>query len=111
MTKIKPTRSFVLVKRDGDTRKFGSILLPEQKSGVEKVGESSGIVEAVPTEYWIEDRRVDCPLNVGDRILFRDFLAEQNVVGDGLFLLHHTDILAIIPEDMEVGPISGGGNV
>jgi co-chaperonin GroES (HSP10) len=110
MTKIKPARNFVLVKVDGDVRKFGSILLPEEKSGVEKVSESSGIVKATPSEYWIDDRRVDCPISVGDRILFRDFLSKNNVVDKDLFLLHHTDILAIIPQDMEVGALSGGGN-
>ena len=111
MTKLKPARNFVLVREDNYIRKFGSILLPEGKSGVEKVSESSGIVEGVPDQYWIGDRRVDCPIDVGDRILFRGFLAENNVVGDGLFVLHHTDILAIIPKDVEVGPISGGHDV
>lgn len=106
MTKIKPARNFVLVEKDDDIRKFASILLPEQKSGVEKVGESSGIVKALPDQYWIDDRRVDCPVSVGDRILFRAFLANENVVGEDTFLLHHTDILAIIPDDMEIGPMS-----
>lgn len=111
MTNIKPTRSMVLVKRDGDVRKFGSILLPDAKTGLEKVSESSGVVQAVPSEYWIEDRRVSCDLSVGDRILFRAFLAEQNVVDDDLFLLHHADILAIIPGDVEVGVYSESADV
>jgi co-chaperonin GroES (HSP10) len=108
MTNIRPARNFVLVKKDGKIRKFKSILLPEYESGLEKVSESSGIVQAVSGDYWIEQRRVDCPVHAGDRILFRGFLSENNVVGEDLFLLHHTDILAIIPHDMEVGPISGG---
>ncbi len=108
--KVRPARNFVMVKEDRKIRKFKSILLPEYESGLEKVGESSGIIEAVSGDYWIDQRKVDCPVKPGDRILFKGFLSNHNLIGEDTFLLHHTDIMAIIPDDMEVGPLSEGSD-
>lgn len=93
----------------------GLIVLTEEETGIEKVTEWAGeIVRVGPGE-----KNEKLAVKVGDRVLFRRFLKHANPIehderwGDGskkdYFLMSIDDVLAVIPQGMQVGAFSGIG--
>ncbi len=111
--KIRPNRNFILVLMDQRKEKVGSIILPGQETGVEKVTEGAGTIIRVGSA----DAQHKLGLEEGMRIVYRSFLKHANPVdtdevwGDGshkeYFLMSSDDVIAIIPPGMEVGVFSG----
>lgn len=118
MTKYQPLRSWILVKPDSRPDRVGHIVLPDQLLQAERVQEGTGVVVRMPNECWSKDPKArkpirEVPFKVGDRILFRGFLKELNVVeeeGVPLSLIHFEDILAVVPDDLVTGVYSLSSN-
>ena len=101
--KIKPLRSWVLIKAMERPTKVGSIILPDQYLLAERLQESTGTIVAVPSECWTKDNKgpIKLPLKEGDNILFRGFLKDLNTIESDqgtLSLLHFQDILAVVDD-------------
>lgn len=100
---IKPMPNWVAIKATPRPSSIGSILLPDQYLLSERKSEQAAIVVAIPsTCYTKKNKPMSCPVNVGDRILFRGFLKDLNKVTDGdevYSLVHHQDILAVVDDD------------
>jgi co-chaperonin GroES (HSP10) len=108
-SKIRPRRDFCLVKTPPRAEKVGSLFLPGQELGMERVTEREGTVTAIgPGE-----KAATIGLNVGDRIVYRGFLKVANPVPtdekEEYFLMAIDDVLIIIPSDsnIEIGCFSG----
>lgn len=99
---IKPMPNWVAIKAEPRPTSIGSILLPDQYLLAERKSEQSAIVTAIPsTCYTKKNKSIACPVNVGDRILFRGFLKDLNTVTDGdevYSLVHYQDILAVVDD-------------
>jgi len=106
--KIKPNTSYLLVRPEARRESVGSILLPGNETGIEKVGHGAGVVCELPesftvtTDYGDELVVKDIGLRVGDRVLFQSYKAKQNVI-DGYTLIHYSDILGTLAPESEVG--------
>ena len=105
---IKPLPNWVAIKAAPRPTTIGCILLPDQYLLAERKTEEAAVVVAVPDKcYTKKNTRIPCPVNPGDRILFRGFLKDLNKVIDGgeeYSLLHYQDILAVIESDeVQVG--------
>ena len=103
MRTIKPIWPLVHIEPEARQEQVGSIILTEEL-GVEKVAHRAGRVIAIPETI---SSAMSCPVQVGDRVVFRGFLADNNLSGDGdRFLLHQSDIIAIIGDDVDVSSLS-----
>lgn len=116
---LRPLVDFILIRPDENKTRFGSLIIAAD-NGLSRVSENVGTVVAVPKyvrplpekhdgQMVTPDVEVECPVKVGDRVVFRGFLSEVNPVEDGTCLIHHGDILAVVGEAVDVGPFSQGG--
>jgi co-chaperonin GroES (HSP10) len=111
--KIRPVRNFCLVLADPRKEVLESGIILAVETGVEKVTEGTGRILRVGTGEKIPQ----IGLENGQRVVFRSYLKYANPVTcrlqwpDGRtkehFLIACDDIIAIIPEDMQVGVFSG----
>jgi len=115
---LRPLPNFILVRPDKPRESFGSIIV-HADNGLSRVSENTATVIAVPDfvqplpekedgKLVTHDARFAPPVVVGDRVIFRGFLADVNPVGDDMCLIHHGDILAVVQEGVDVGPFSKG---
>jgi co-chaperonin GroES (HSP10) len=113
---IRPRRDWAMVlnePRKTFLMKSG-IVLPSSETGVEKVTESAGhIIRLGPSDKLIEK----LGLRIGDRVIYRAFMkhhmpvpSEEVWQHDGskkeFFLMDVADIMAVVPEDADIGVFS-----
>lgn len=118
MIKYQPLRSWILVRPDDRPDRVGHIVLPDQLLHAERVQEGTGIIVRMPKECWsklptAKNPIREVPFKVGDRVLFRGFLKELNVVEEGgvpLSIIHFEDILAVVPDNIVTGVYSFSSN-
>ena len=110
-TKIKILGARVLIRLDPRVKKTpGGILLPEQVTKIERVMEGSGRVVRVGSATS-DSRGPIHPVDLkpGDRVMFRGFLKDAAPLstwgydGDDYCIIHKRDILAKIPDVMDIG--------
>ena len=110
---IRPKRDWVYVLAEPRPEKVGSLFLPGNETGAERVMEGAGVLLSVgPGE-----KGEKLQLCAGQRVLFRGFLKvvhrieNDEVWEDGTkkwcFLMAIDDVLAVIPQGLAVG-IYGG---
>jgi len=112
--KVRPRDGWLVVLSEPRQVKLASgIFLPNHETGAEKMREGAGtIVRTGPGE-----KNTRLGLEVGQRVLYRGFLKWANPIEtdekwpDGqplqYFIMSNEDILAVIPEGVEVGVFSG----
>jgi co-chaperonin GroES (HSP10) len=109
-TKLLPRRGWVLVLSDARKTKLESgIFLPGSETKAEKVTEQAGLVIRLgPHDHLDKIGVVE-----GDRIVYRGFMKHHVPIETGecwpdgstkeFFLMDVKDILAVVPEGIEVG--------
>lgn len=105
--KFTPLKKWVLVKADPRVKKTsGGIILTEALTGIEKVMEGTGRILQVGSEAAKD-------VEPGERICFRGFLKEafhaafkRDEDGCQIFMLRIEDVIAVIPDDVEMGAFS-----
>ncbi len=112
---IKPRDGWVVVLADPRKEKTESgLFLTPNESGAEKVCEGSGRLIRV----GVGEKNTQLCLESGQRVLYRGFLKYANPIETDekwsdteqkkqYFLMSSEDILAILPESVEVGVFSG----
>lgn len=105
--KFRPRRDWIVVLADPREEKVGSILLPIE-TGVEKVTEGAGTLISVGKG----EKTDKLGLEAGQRVMFRGFVKyahrlETDNPQEHYFLMSVEDILAVIPEGVDVGVFSG----
>jgi co-chaperonin GroES (HSP10) len=105
--KFRPLHKWVLVKADPRVKKTsGGILLTDEIIKVERVMEGTGKILKAGKEA-LED------VSVGERICYRGFLKDafcdtfEKEDDCDIFILRIEDVLAVIPDDIEMGEFSG----
>ena len=112
--KVKPLNSFVLVRPEVRARRYGSIIIGDHDLGIEKVCEGTGIIVNMPDELWpksVEAKKPvqEPPFKIGDRVLYRAFLADAHIVehdGEDASLIHFEDLMAVVDKSVDVGALS-----
>lgn len=112
--KIRPRRDWLVVLADPRKETLASgLILPGHETGVEKVTEGSGHVVSVgPGE-----KNQALGLEPGQKVMFRSFIKYAHQIPNDekwdsgqnkeYFFIASEDILAVIPDGMEVGVFSG----
>ena len=110
---LRPLGQWVLVRVEGRKESKGAIHLPDH-TNLENVSENCGHVMATGSGTLTKKGAPHMCVEAGDRVLFRGFLKDANPIVDKGWqedgvrycLLSEEDILAVVGEDVEVGPYS-----
>jgi co-chaperonin GroES (HSP10) len=107
---VRPLGKWVLVKADQRVKKTASgIILTDELTRIERVTEGSGRLLRVGQEAMKD-------VEPGERIMYRGFLKDafhtaferdEDDRDRQIFMLRIEDILAVIPDDLEIGCFSG----
>jgi len=96
MAKIKPLRDQVLLEPIKESKKKGSIILPET---VQKERPEQAKVVAVGPGKWLEGKLVPLSVKKGDIVLFTKYGPNEIKVDDKEYLIaREEDILAVIEQ-------------
>lgn len=105
----RPYFKWLFVREDQrrETTK-GGIVLPPSETNAERVDEGTGVILKVGPEA---SKAVGVPLEPGQRICFRGFLADafhefEQEGGGRVFMIRAEDVLAIIDKDVTMGVYS-----
>lgn len=112
-SKVTPRRDWICVLEDfRETKLSSGIILPSRETGIEIVSENSGHVISIgPGE-----KNKNVGITPGDKIVYRGFIKHATKLesdekwADGspknYFLMSVDDVMAVIPEETQVGAFS-----